>query len=82
MSAAERHLFAFHGKGKCAGSTAYVFDETEAAARARLLRDDSCEFFDIASSELFAVHFTERTGPMFFENYLAPPPSRGGGTEG
>jgi hypothetical protein len=45
-----RRLWAFFGKGKCDGATAYVLGETKAAARARLLRIDSCIYFDIASA--------------------------------
>ncbi len=51
---AER-VFVFYGKGRCASAVAYVLGETEAAARARLLRDDSCPFFLIDRVELFTV---------------------------
>jgi hypothetical protein len=50
-----KHLFVFDGKGQCEGSRAYVLGVTLADARARLLRDDSCKFFDIKEAVTFVV---------------------------
>lgn len=46
-----RSLWMFTGKNKCAGSTAYTLGETAAEATARLVRRDSCEFFEWISCE-------------------------------
>lgn len=66
-----KHLFAYHGKGRCAGSTAFALGESETEARARLLRDDACKFFEIEFGEMVTLLPSEaETTKLFFENYL------------
>ena len=48
-----RKLWVIEGKGRCAGSVAYVLDETEAAARAALLRE--CLYFEIDKIYPFTI---------------------------
>lgn len=49
MTDACMRYFVFEGQGRCAGSRARVRGETEKAARERLLRADSCPYFDIGA---------------------------------
>ena len=51
-------LWVFEGKGRCESATAFVRGETEAAARARLLRDDACPYFEIGASYRFSAAIT------------------------
>ncbi len=57
-----RTLFAFDGKGRSAGARAFVLGVTEADARTRLLRSDSCSFFDIAGPVPFLSSVLTGTG--------------------